>query len=173
MTGTDRLDDALAAHDAYERTDDGWDLTTTPLEVSLTGEERPDAGTDPAPVLLEVEVRLPGLDASVPDGSVADVVEDDWAERLERLLGDAFDVVTREPPSPPSVTRTDEALFVHCSFWDTDVGAAIADAKTVVEYVEGTYAQSLIPGYEYAGPAAALLDRARERGERSADTIGP
>ena len=42
---------------------------------------------------------------------------------------------------------------------------AVEDAAALVEYVEGTYVQGVIPGYEYGDPVAGLLDRARGAAE--------
>jgi ATP phosphoribosyltransferase len=52
----------------------------------------------------------------------------------------------------------------------TDIPEYVSDgaadiAKAFVEYVEGTYVEGVIPGYEYADPVAGLRQRARQTGE--------
>ena len=60
------------------------------------------------------------------------------------------------------VERDGEDVYVTYGFeWD-DPGRAADIAKTLVEYVEGTYVEGVIPGYEYESPVADLLDRASQ-----------
>jgi len=42
----------------------------------------------------------------------------------------------------------------------------------VIDYVEGTYVQGVIPGYEYGEPVAGLLDRAQQNADSDDATRG-
>ena len=45
---------------------------------------------------------------------------------------------------------------------DLDATRAAADAVATVEYVEGTYVEGIIPGYEYTEPVTVLVQRAAD-----------
>ena len=159
---------ALADHEAFKQVDGGYALTTTVFDARVDAE--PGDGDRDGEFV--VTVRLPGLDAAVAGETVASVVEDDWTDTFERRLGDIFSVARTGTHDEPTVDRTPSELRVILEYtaWDADDG--VADAKTLVEYVEGTYAQGLIPGYEYRGEAATLLETAQSRGQQAADGDG-
>jgi len=157
--------DALASHGAFEDRDDGFACTTTPFDVTVTvdpaGEGR--AGT------FRVVERLPTLDAAVEDEHVGDAVGNGWYETLALRLEDAYDVVQSSDTEPVDVVRDGDGVRVELGVtaWDADRGAA--DAKALVDFVEGTYVQGIVPGYDYGEPVAQLRGRARKRGERAAE----
>ncbi|MFC4987752.1 DUF5813 family protein [Saliphagus infecundisoli] len=157
---TDDSADAFARHEAFERREDdreGYDLTTTVLETAVRPHEE-----------VEITVTVPSLDAAVAGETVADVVADGWFETLERRLADAYRVASGEGEGP-TVERGAREIRVRFAY---DSPRPAADAKALIEYVEGTYVQGLIPGYEYRGPAGALLSAAKERGEQGAESAG-
>jgi hypothetical protein len=153
--------DAFASHAAFEPTDGGFEYVKTPFDATVSVEDREDGS-----YAVHVVVRVPMLDAVVAGESVADVVEDGWYETFERRMADAFDVA-RSDGGPPAVERDaeNESIVVELSFETRDVGRAVEDAAALVEYVEGTYVQGVIPGYDYREPVAGLLDRARQAAE--------
>jgi hypothetical protein len=156
--------EAFASHDAFEARDAGFAYGKTPFEATVAVA---DSGTDA--LRITVTVRVPTLDAVVTGETVADVVEDGWYETFDRRIEDAFDVTRTEPTTPPSTDRTDDGVVVDLEF-ETNRGPnalarAVEDAAALVEYVEGTYVQGVIPGYEYGDPVAGLLDRARGTAE--------
>ena len=59
-------------------------------------------------------------------------------------------------------TRDGEDVFVTYGFEWADPDRAAGIAKTFVEYVEGTYVEGVVPGYEYQSPVADLLERASQ-----------
>jgi len=83
----------------------------------------------------EVTVRTPTLQAATAD-EVGDAVRDGWFETFERRLEDA-----------PKATRV-----------------AVDVDEYTVEYVEGTYVEGIIPGYNYVGVVADLMDSASTGG---------
>jgi len=162
------VDRALEAHDAFDQTDNGYALTTTVFETTVTAEDA-DGKRDGR---FRVTVFLPTLDAAVASETVADVVEDGWFETLERRLGDVFTVAHTDTHDEPVVERDADEVRVHLKYTAWDASEGVEDAKALIEFVEGTYAQGIIPGYEYRGPAATLLESAQQRGQQAADDNG-
>lgn len=150
----------LDDHDAFARTADGYDLETTVFDVSVAA----DSGEGNRDGVFVVTVSLPALSTAAAD-DVADVVEDDWLRTFERRLDDAFSVAKTATHEGPRVEREDGTVRVQLEYVAWDAREGVEDAKALVEYVEGTYAQGMIPGYEYRGLAATLLDNARTRGD--------
>ncbi|WP_435333701.1 DUF5813 family protein [Haloarchaeobius sp. TZWWS8] len=156
---------AFERHDAFSAVDSGFELETTVFDAVASASEA-EGERDGQ---FHVEVRVPTLDAAVADETVHEVVEDGWFETLELRLEDAFDVATTTSHEPPIVTRDGEEVVVELDYVAWTARDGVADAKAVAEFVEGTYAQGIIPGYEYRGPAARLLQDAMQHGEQAAD----
>ncbi|WP_135821191.1 DUF5813 family protein [Halostella litorea] len=157
--------DALASHGAFEERDDGFACTTTPFDVTVTVESAGEgrAGT------FRVAERLPTLDAAVEGEGVGEAVENGWYETLALRLEDAYDVVQSPDTEPVAVERDGDAVLVELAVtaWNATQGAD--DVKALVDFVEGTYVQGIVPGYDYGEPVAQLRGRARKRGERAAE----
>ncbi|WP_254528254.1 DUF5813 family protein [Natrinema gelatinilyticum] len=158
----------LESHDAFDRRDDGFALTTTVFETTVTAEHA-EGNRDGR---FRVTVFLPTLDAAVADEVVAAVVEDGWFETLERRLQDIFGVAHTSTHDAPVVERDGDEVRVRLEYTAWDAAEGVEDAKALIEFVEGTFAQGIIPGYEYRGPAASLLENAQNRGQRAADDDG-
>lgn len=161
---------ALDAHDAFEPTDDGYDLSTTVFDTRVTATAA-DGERDGE---FRVTVTLPTLSAAVAGETVARVVETDWFETFERRVADVFKVAATSTHEEPIVERDAAAgeVTVRLEYVAWDAREGVEDAKALVEFVEGTYAQGLIPGYEYRGPAATLRANAQQRGNEAADGGG-
>ncbi|WP_121742061.1 DUF5813 family protein [Natronorubrum halophilum] len=156
----------LETHDAFESTDDAsYDLTTTVFETAVTAVEA-EGKRDGR---FHVTVTLPTLDAAVANEAVAAAVEDGWFETLERRLEDVFTVARTGTHEEPAIDRDTNTVTVTLEYVAWDAAEGVEDAKALVEYVEGTFAQGIVPGYEYRGEAAALLDNAQNRGQQAAD----
>lgn len=161
-----RVRRAFRDHDAFA--DDVEDLpddgragvpdTSTPFDVSVSAAEREDGR-----VAFDVTVRVPTLDG-VAEEHVADVVVEGWYETFERRVAAIGDVTAAGHDLDPTVTREGEEAIVEMSFADLDERRGVNDAAAVVDFVEGTYVQGVIPGYEYGEPVASLVDRARAAG---------
>ncbi|MFT4932962.1 MAG: hypothetical protein ACI91T_002865 [Natronomonas sp.] len=165
MTDEDQspVRDTFDSHAAFEPRDGRFDYVKTPFDATVTVDETDDAGEETYHVI--VSVRVPTLDAVVAGETVADVIEDGWYETFERRLEDAFDVA-RSDGDPPAVERgADDEVIVELSFETEAAGRVVEDAAALVEYVEGTYVQGVVPGYDYLDPVAGLLDRARQAAE--------
>ena len=153
---TDTAEGALESHGAFERAGDGFGVTTTPFDASVT--VRGDT--------YRVTVRVPILDAVVEGEDVAPVVADGWFETFERRI-DAVGGTTRTEPEPPIVDLDPDAgeVVVQFRFETSRPAIGADDAKALVDFVEGTYLLGVIPGYEYREPVAGLLQRAEARSE--------
>lgn len=152
--------DALDAHDAFEPLGDVYSVTTTVFDATVSASEADDVGHR-----YTVTVRAPMLREAVADEVVGPAVEEGWFETYERRLEDAT-MATRSQVDLEDYQVSDEdgqavARFTF-TFGDPDRGAEIA--KTIVEYVEGTYVQGVVPGYDYEPPVADLLARAKTAG---------
>ncbi|WP_276301942.1 DUF5813 family protein [Halorussus lipolyticus] len=155
---------AFREHPDFEKTAENQFETPQkpfPGVVTVTDEDdTPDAHH------YEVEVRAPMLDAVVEGEAVAEVVEDGWFETLELRLDDAYTVTNADSAEPPEIQREgageDAEVVVTLEFDRENPEYAAEDALAVVEYVEGTWVQGIIPGYDYRDPAAGLRERARQ-----------
>ena len=160
----------LESHDAFVPLEDGdgYDLETTVFDATVTADDA-EGKRDGE---FRVTVTLPTLDAAVAGETVAPVVEDGWFETLERRLEDTFTVAQTSTHDDPAVDRGDDSVTVTLEYVAWDAGEGVDDAKALIEFVEGTYAQGIIPGYEYQGAAATLLENAQNRGQQAADSEG-
>lgn len=155
------VDRAFTDHDAFERDDDGYVVTSTPFDATARATAVDDQ------VRLYVTVIVPTLPAVVEDQQVGEAVADGWYETFELRLADAYDVIHGDPRTdPPAVSRDPADAEIHIQFsiaTDTpDQG--VDDAVALVDFVEGTYVQGVIPGYEYGDPVRSLIRRARQAG---------
>jgi hypothetical protein len=146
---------AFDRHDGFERRDDGFVVTTTVFEGRVTALETPGGET-----AYTVTVRVPTLQAATAD-DVGDAVVGGWFDTLARRLEDApkatrADVTLRTF----DVERESGSVVVTYTFEWGDPDRAADVAKTFVEYVEGTYVEGVVPGYEYESPVADLLQSA-------------
>lgn len=132
-------------------------------------EERaaPIRGTDfEAWLFLEAKPRLrqtlPTIDAVVTGDPVASVVAENWEETFRRRVADLPQVVDGRAEAP-TVTRDRETLLV-----ETVMTAAPPSVPSVAiattNYVEGTWIEGIIPGYEYNAQVQAIRERARATG---------
>ncbi|WP_435359121.1 DUF5813 family protein [Haloarchaeobius sp. DFWS5] len=171
MTDTpDVVTRAFDRHDAFTPSTDGFELDTTVFDAVVTAGPA-DGERDGS---FHVEVRLPTLDAAVAGETVHEAVEAGWFETLELRLEDTFDVATTSTHDEPTVARETEndVVIVELDFVSWTASDGVDDAKALVEFVEGTYAQGIVPGYEYHGPAAQLLENAVQNSENATERHG-
>ncbi|QSG09495.1 Uncharacterized protein HSBGL_1009 [Halapricum desulfuricans] len=158
---TDELPDAVReafeARDSYDLRDDHALVTTTAFDARVTVEAT-EADWNSQYV---VTVEVPTLSAAVED-VVGPAVEDGWFETLERRLEDA-PMATRANLELDAfeVRREDQRVEIAYAFTLGSESQAADIAKTLVEYVEGTYVEGIVPGYDYRPPVSGLLDQAQ------------
>jgi len=152
---------ALDRHGAFESTENGYECTTTPFEASVRA--GPAAGERDAE--FEIELRLPALSAVVESETVGPAVANGWFDTLERRLDDAYHATGPSDTDDPVVERGDETITATFGLRAWNASNGVDAAKAVIDYVEGTYVQGVIPGYEYGEPVAGLLDRAQQNAD--------
>jgi hypothetical protein len=148
---TERATRALEFADDFERTDDGFEATHATFETTV------GVGGDGCRVV----VVLPTLDAAVVEESVPDVIEDGWFETLERRLDGVEGVTGSADVTEPTIERGEDAVVVEVGFSGGDAAAA---AKAVVNYVEGTWFEGVIPGYDYVETVQSVREQAHQQG---------
>ena len=155
----DDVADVFGSRDTFVAGGDGYVVETTSFEGHVTASEREDWATD-----YEVTVRAPTLQAATA-GEVGDAVRDGWFETFERRLEDA-PTATRVVVDLDDYTveRDDEEVVVTYRYSLGGEREAADVAKAFVEYVEGTYVEGIIPGYDYVGVVADLMDSASTGG---------
>ncbi|MFW5911775.1 MAG: DUF5813 family protein [Halolamina sp.] len=162
----DRAGRAFRGHDAFAPAEDAADrfvATSTPFE-GVVDAEPGDGGR----IEFTVTVRVPMLD-EVTEDDVAPVVEEGWYETLKRRLdsvGGGVIAGDHEPsPTVESVTRDGTRVAeVTATFEDIDPRRGVDDAAALIDFVEGTFVQGVIPGYDYTDPVAGILAEARRAG---------
>jgi len=158
---------AFRRHDAFEPEDatDGqrFVAVSTPFDAVVTATD-----SEGGQITFDVTVWLPMLD-EVTEDEVAPVVEDGWYETLERRVqGIGGGVLAGGHDLAPTVTETtfagDRVAQLEASFTDIDHKRGVDDAAAVVDFVEGTFVQGIIPGYDYTDPVTSILSEARRAG---------
>ena len=146
-------------------------VRTTDFDATVrieNGEEGEDTETgespDDAALHYRVLCRVPTLSAAV-EGPVAEVVEDGWSDTFSLRLEDAAMAVpgTTEIAGPEASVEG-ETILVEADFEAESADRATDIAKALVDYIEGTYVEGVIPGYEYRPPVSDLLASARQGG---------
>jgi hypothetical protein len=150
---------AFEAHDSLVPQNEGATVTTTAFDGVVT------ASAGETGVTYTVRVEVPTLDAATAD-EVGDAVAADWLRTLRRRLESAPKAtrVTVELDSF-AVSTEGETVQVEYEFTNGSPSTAATVATTFVEYVEGTYVEGIVPGYEYEQPVASLLSQASQGGE--------
>jgi len=152
----DRAVRAFENHDAFERDGRWFEVTTTRFDSRVTARE-----TDGWELIYTLEVRAPMLSTATED-DVGDAVEDGWFDTYERRLEDTGMAVRQDVTfdNRRLVEEAGEAVAVFEFGWE-NADHAPEIAKAMTEYVEGTYMEGVVPGYEYRPPVSELLSRAR------------
>ncbi|MFB6072484.1 MAG: DUF5813 family protein [Halobacterium sp.] len=146
----ERVDDKRESTDVeFAPTTNDWEAT-----VSVAGDE------------LEIEVVVPTIQGATTE-HVADVVADGWFDTFERRVRDADGVTRADDVEVTAVSREDGGVVVELSV-EARAGNAAEDALALVNFVEGTWFQGVIPGYEYVEKVRELRERAAQNAQ-SAD----
>jgi hypothetical protein len=144
-------DPALDAAEDFAAADGGYRVTTATFEARVTaGESR-----------WTVVVEVPTIGAAV-EGTVGEAVAEGWYETLGRRLAGVTGVTRSDDVAAPAVEREGDVVAVETTFVPGADPASTALA--IVNYVEGTWFQGLIPGYDYVERVAAVRRDARRRG---------
>lgn len=158
-----RVRRAFRDHGSFEAVNDAtWRSTTSAFDGDVTAQTNDDGRTR-----FDVTVSVPTLQAATAD-EVADVVADGWFETFEMRVSDIGGVARGDHEFDPTVVRNGEEVVAEFSLSDINERRGVDDAGAVIDFVEGTYVQGIIPGYEYVDPVASLLSKARQQGNDGA-----
>jgi len=158
------VSDSFEGHDSYHQTDGGFAVETTAFEGTVTA----SGAVDGPKTTYTVTVRVPTL-AAVTVEEVGEAVVSGWLDTLERRLEDAPKATRAVVDLTEFAVDPDgDDVRIEYSFEYGDPETAAEIAKTFVEYVEGTYVEGVIPGYEYESPVDELLT-----GASQSDDYGP
>jgi len=148
---------AAADRPAFEPVGDGYRVTTTAFDARVAATDVSEWAT-----AFAVTVEVPTLRGAV-DGDVGPAVAEGWLDTFERRLADApSSTRARVDLETFEVESDGDAVTVVYGFEFGDAGTGLDVAKTFVEYVEGTYVEGVVPGYDYEPPVADLLAEASE-----------
>lgn len=154
----------FSRHESFAATENGFRLTTVAFETHVTTENKTDPGEadKSGRATATVTVRVPTLAAATAD-EIAPIVADDWRRTLRRRLKDAPGALPARPTLEEfALTRLESDNQLEIVYRLSPGSADVT--KAVAEYVEGTYVETTIPGYEYEPPVSGLLASARASG---------
>lgn len=152
------ITDEFAEHRRFERTDGGFEPTTNDWDATVTV----------ADDQVEIAVVVPTLAAATTE-PVADVVEDGWFDTFERRVADADGVTLADDVDVASVTREDGDVAVELTLTPR-TGKAADDALALVNFVEGTWFQGVIPGYDYVEKVQEMRQQAAQNAQNTEGT---
>ena len=110
--------------------------------------------------VVDVAVVVPTLDAATTD-EVADVVADGWYDTFERRVQGADSVTLADDVDVTRVSREAGDITVELAV-DPRAGKAADDALALVNFVEGTWFQGVVPGYDYVERVQAMREQAAQ-----------
>lgn len=150
---------AFESHDAYERDGSWFALTSTAFDARVSAE-----ATDDRALRYTLEVRAPTLESATAD-EVGSTVAKGWFDTYDRRLEDAPMAVRHDVDLAERrvFEEAGDAVAVFGFEWG-NADQAPAIAKALAEYVEGTYMEGIVPGYEYVPPVSDMLSEARQSG---------
>jgi len=155
----ERVGAAFSDHDAFEASGDGFRLTTTVFDTVVVARE------DGGDVTYTVTVDVPSLEAATVD-EVGETLAKSWAETLTRRLEEApKSTRVRLELDSFGLEEVGDDLRIEYAFTWGNPTRAVEIAKTLAEYVEGTYVEGVVPGYNYETPVSSLLADASHDGE--------
>ncbi|AOW81139.1 hypothetical protein HTSR_1977 [Halodesulfurarchaeum formicicum] len=154
---TAALADAFRSRPEFQETERGdFIIDGTDFEARVTVESD----------TVTLTQELPTLDSTVQGETVAEVVADGWEETFRRRVADVGKVIA-SPGGEPAVERDGESLRVTIEL-PADPTEAPAAALGAANYVEGTWVEGIVPGYDYDERVQAIRNRARETGGEGA-----
>ena len=145
-------DPALETAESFEAANGAYRVTTAKFEARV----HPEADR------WTVTVEVPTIEAAV-DGEVGDAVAAGWFETLERRLDGVTGVTRTDEVATPEVKRAGDQVVIETSF--APGGDPASEALAIVNYIDGTWFQGLIPGYDYVESVAAMRQDARRHGD--------
>ena len=152
MSVPDSAERAFGVHDAFERDGDAFVVTTTAFDGRVTASEASDWANR-----YTVTVRAPMLSAVTVE-EVGPDLESGWFDTFERRLEDAPGAVRdRVELAAFDLQQDGSDAVVTFGFEWGNADRAPDIAKALAEYVEGTYMEGIVPGFDYREPVDSML----------------
>ncbi|MFW6384495.1 MAG: DUF5813 family protein [Halodesulfurarchaeum sp.] len=114
---------------------------------------------DGTPILQQ---ELPTLDGAVVGETVAAVVEEGWLETFRRRVTDVTGATGHEI-GDPAVEQQGQTVEVRIPIKAGAKGPEAA--RHAATFVEATWVEGIVPGYEYEPRVQAIRDRAHSTGD--------
>jgi len=113
-----------------------------------------------------LHLELPTIDTAVVGETVASVVAEGWFETFERRVEDVSTAI-KGPVGEPRVESEDGTVHVRIDIEGESIGGSNLAETTrhAANYVEGTWVEGIIPGYDYVSRVQAIRERAMSTGE--------
>lgn len=164
----DRLEELhreFDTHDDFEPENDGYRVTSTPFDVEVCF-SRMDEQT----IRYRCTCTVPSLEAVIENETISPVLLEGWADPMERRLQDVDHATSAIETAAVTCSWDREQFDIEIRFTRPADAPVPTDAiVAIVGYIEGTYLEGVIPGYQYGPPVDAMLASARERAERTTD----
>lgn len=158
---------AFTRHGGFAVGPSGIRVETSPFRATVEIE------SGSATVSYTVSIEMPTLAAVVEGESVGDVVHEGWAETLARRIREAHHAASEIENASYDISWDREEVTAHITIRRPSAAHPPTDAiVSLVQYVEGTYLQGVIPGYDYGPPVDEMLSAARQRGAEPTDDSG-
>lgn len=152
----------LADYDALELREDGCQIASITFDSELSVDTGGAESAATEKLLYTLTVHVPSLKSATVD-DVGTAVGADWFRTLKVRLVDAPKSTRRTVDIDScTVERDGDEVLIEYIFRCESPKTAADIAKAFAEYVEGTYVESVIPGYEYEPPVATLLSQASQ-----------
>lgn len=147
----------LDENEFFEPAGDGYQITSSTFDSILRTEEITEESQR-----YTLTVHVPSLDSATGD-DVGTAVSTDWLRTLQVRLRDAPKSTRREVHMVSNTVHWEEdQVRIEYAFQCESPETAADIAKAFAEFVEGTYVETVIPGYEYEPPVSTLLSRASQ-----------
>lgn len=157
----DRLRNALSRHDKFRSQNSGYEYTGTAFDVTAIVRDGE----------CQVRVVLPELDTVVQNETVPDVVRSGWRDTLDRRLKDGPKAAGLQGDIEYTLEEKDTVVIARYTFTPKSPRVIGEEVSAIATFVEGTYVQGIIPGYEYDEPVTGLIQQAGE--QAGSDEIDP
>lgn len=156
---TNEFQNAVRSHDAFESQTDGYQVTTSAFDSTVITTQQDES------FQFTVAISVPHIRVATVE-EVGPTVATDWFETFERRLEEAPNATRKTVELDEfDVTETSSSAEIVYRFSRVSPTSGLDIAKTLTEFVEGTYVEGVIPGYEYTGAVADLLGAASQGGE--------
>jgi len=107
-------------------------------------------------IKCRVEMEVPTIDSIVLE-EVESIVKEGWLETFSLRLEDIGGAVQNELDSVEIKLKNEKKVGIIIEFSSESISRGIGDSKAIVDYIEGTYREGIIPGFKYDKMVADLI----------------